>query len=275
MKHLLSLLFLGLMSGATLAAVVGEEVTYQSGDTTLKGYIAWDDTLEGRRPGVLVVHEWWGHNEYARMRARMLAEMGFTALAVDMYGDGKQASHPDDAAKFAGEVSKNMPVAEARFKAAMTMLQQQKSVDSNHISAIGYCFGGGVVLEMARRGIKLDGVAVFHGSLAAKTSIKPGSIKTKILVANGAADPFVTAEQIAAFKQEMEAAKVDYRFINYPGARHSFTNPEADKYGKAFNMPLAYHAEADALSWQELGLFFKELQETSGVAGPCRPPAAC
>lgn len=261
MKRLLSLLLLGLMSSAALAAVVGQEVEYRAGDTTLKGYIARDEALKGQRLGVLVVHEWWGHNDYARRRARMLAEMGYTALAVDMYGQGKQARHPDDAAKFAAEVSKNMPLAEARFQAALRLLQQQPNVASDHIVAVGYCFGGGVVLEMMRRGIPLDGIAIFHGSLAAKTHSTPGEISTKVLVANGGADPFVTAEQIAAFKQEMERANIDYRLINYPGAKHGFTNPDADSYGKAFNMPLAYHAEADALSWQELGLFLKELQD--------------
>lgn len=261
MKRLLSLLLLGLMSGGAVAAVVGEEVEYRAGDTILKGYIAWDDAIQGKHPGVLVVHEWWGHNEYARKRARMLAEMGYTALAVDMYGNGKQADHPDDAAKFSAEVSKNLPVAEERFKAAMNLLQKQPSVDAKHIYAIGYCFGGGVVLEMVRRGIKLDGAAIFHGSLAAKTEVKPGTIKTRLLVANGADDPFVPAEQVAAFKQEMEKAKIDYRLINYPGAKHGFTNPDATRYGKEFNMPLAYNAEADALSWQELTRFFKELQQ--------------
>jgi dienelactone hydrolase len=261
MKRLLSLLVLGLMSSAALAAIVGQEVEYKAGATTLKGYIAWDDAIKGKRPGVLVVHEWWGHNEYARRRARMLAELGYTALAVDMYGNGKQASHPDDAGKFAGEVRNNMPVAEARFQAARKLLQGHESVDARHISAIGYCFGGGVVLEMMRRGVKLDGVASFHGSLVGTATIKPGSVKTKVLIANGADDPFTTAEQIAAFKKEMETAKVDYRFINYPGAKHAFTNPDADKNGQAFNMPLAYNAEADALSWQELDLFLKELYQ--------------
>lgn len=259
MKRLLTLLVLGLISSTALAAVVGKEVEYKAHGTTLKGYIAWDDAIKGKRPSVLVVHEWWGHNEYARKRARMLAEMGYTAMALDMFGNGKQANHPDEASKFASEVNKNMPVAEARFKAAMKVLQQQKSVDPNHIAAIGYCFGGGIVLEMMRRGVKLDGVASFHGSLASKTTIKPGTIKTKVLVANGADDPFTAPEQIAAFKKEMETAKIDYHFINYPGAKHAFTNPDATKLGQEFNMPLAYNAEADAMSWQELETFLKDI----------------
>ncbi len=259
MKRLLTLLLLGLMSSAAVAAVVGQEVAYQAGGSTFKGYLAWDDAITGKRPGVLVVHEWWGHNEYARRRARMLAEMGYTALAVDMYGDGKLARHPDEAGKFAGEVRKSLPAAEARFTAALALLQQLPNVAAHQVAAIGYCFGGGIVLEMVRRGVKLAGVASFHGSLPGQTIARPGTIKTKLLVLNGADDPFTTAEQIAAFKQEMATAKIDYRFINYPGAKHSFTNPEADQYGKELNMPLAYNAEADAHSWQELTLFLKEI----------------
>lgn len=259
MKQLLSLLILGFVCSTTMAAVVGHEVDYKSGNTILKGYVAWDDALKGKRPGVLVVHEWWGLNDYARKRARMLAEMGYTAMAVDMYGNGKQAEHPDDAGKFAAEAKKNMTVAKARFDAAKKLLQQQQTVDQKHIAAIGYCFGGGIVLEMMRRGEKLDGVASFHGFLPGTTVAKPGTIKTKVLVLNGADDPFTTPEQIAAFKKEMETAKIDYRFISYPGAKHSFTNPDSTKYGEEFNIPLAYNPEADANSWQELDMFFKEI----------------
>lgn len=238
------------------AEVQGTEVSYQAGDTTLKGYLAVDTAKPGKRPGILVVHEWWGHNDYARKRARMLAELGYTALAVDMYGDGKQAAHPDDAGKFAGEVSKNMPLAEARFRAAMELLKSQPSVAGDDIAAIGYCFGGGVVLEMARRGLALDGVASFHGSLGTQSPAQEGQLQAKVLVMNGEADPFVKAEAIAAFKQEMQNAGVDYQFINYPGAKHSFTNPDADTFGQKFNLPLEYNAEADKKSWAALQQFF-------------------
>lgn len=248
-----------LLSAPVFAEVVGTEVTYKAGNTTLKGYLATDTAKPGKRPGVLVVHEWWGHNAYARKRARMLAELGYTALAVDMYGDGKQAKHPDDAGKFAGEVRKNMPLAEARFQAAMDLLKSQPSVDADKIAAIGYCFGGGVVLEMARRGLDLKGVASFHGSLGTSSPAQAGQVKAKVLVLNGAADPFTKPEQIAAFKQEMNAAGVDYRFINYPGAKHSFTNPDADGLGQKFKLPLEYNAKADKESWAELQTFFKKI----------------
>lgn len=259
MKQLLVMVVVLLFTSTTFAEVVGKEVTYQAGGATLKGYLATDTAIAGKRPGVLVVHEWWGLNDYARKRARMLAELGYTALAVDMYGDGKTADHPDDAGKFAGEVRNNMPAAEARFRAAMELLRSQPSVDRDKIAAIGYCFGGGVALEMARRGLDLKGVASFHGSLGTAEPAQPGKVKASVLVLNGDADPFTKPEQIAAFKQEMSAAGVDYKFIGYPGAKHSFTNPDADSFGKKFNLPLAYNAEADRQSWLELQNFFARI----------------
>lgn len=236
-----------------------EEMIYTAGGDTLKGYLAYDKTLEGKRPGVLVVHEWWGHNDYARKRSRMLAKLGYTAFALDMFGNGKQAAHPDDALKFATEVMQNMGEGEARFNAALEVLKSQPTVDPERIAAIGYCFGGGVVLHMARIGTDLDAVASFHGGLASMQQPEPGSVKAKILVCNGAADPMTTAEQIEAFKKEMDAAGADYTFISYEGAKHSFTNPAADKFGQEFNMPLAYNAEADSASWQEMQNFFEEI----------------
>jgi dienelactone hydrolase len=258
-RLLLSLLVV--WSGFASAALKEEEVSYQSGDTVMKGYLVYDDKYSGKRPGVLVVHEWWGHNEHARNSARMLAVSGYTALAVDMYGDGKTANHPDDAGKFAGAVKQNMPAAKARFEAALQVLNKHSSVDPRRTAAIGYCFGGGMVLEMARMGVDLDAVASFHGSLGTANPAKPGQIKARILVANGADDPFVKPEQIEAFMKEMDAAGANYKFINYPGAMHSFTNPEADNNGKKFNLPLAYNADADKASWQEMQKLFQEVFE--------------
>ena len=240
------------------AAVVGKEVSYRTGGTVMKGYLAYDDAVSGKRPGILVVHEWWGHNEYARSRARQLAELGYTALAVDMYGEGKQAAHPEDAGKFSGALKKNMPLAEDRFKAALHLLREQPSVDSERTGAIGYCFGGGIVLEMARRGVDLDAVASFHGSLTTNTPPEKGAVKARVFVANGAADPFVKAEHIKIFKAQMDGAGVDYQLVNYPGAKHSFTNPDADKYGEKFGIPLAYNAAADKASWAAMQQLFAE-----------------
>ena len=240
--------------GLVSLAGAGEEVTYSANGTTLKGYIA-RPAGGGKHPGVLVVHEWWGNNEYTRKRADMLASLGYVALAVDMYGDGKIADHPKEAGAFSGAVRKDMDTAEKRFRAAQSLLAGQPDVDGGKIAAIGYCFGGGMVLEMARRGLDLDGVVSFHGSLPTQTPAKPGGVKAKVLVLNGAADPFIKPEQIEAFKKEMQAAGVDYTFINYPNAVHAFTNPAATANGKKFNLPLAYDEAADKQSWAEMQKF--------------------
>jgi dienelactone hydrolase len=240
------------------ASVVGKEVDYRANGVTLKGYLAYDDAKKGKRPGVLVVHEWWGHNDYARKRARMLAELGYVALAVDMYGDGKTAAHPKEAGAFAGEVKKNMDMATARFQAAKTLLARNEMVDSKHIAAIGYCFGGGIVLEMARRGLDLDAVVSFHGSLGTQSPAQSGQVQARVLVCNGEADPFVKPEQITAFKKEMKDAKVNFEFISYPDAKHAFTNPAADAKGKEFNIPLAYNEAADKQSWSDMKAFLNK-----------------
>lgn len=260
MKKAILLVSLFCLAGsAAQAAVQGKEVSYRAGGTTLKGYIAYDDAIKGKRPAVLVVHEWWGHNAYARKRADMLAELGYTALAVDMYGDGKQANHPDDAGKFATEVSRNMPMAKARFEAGMKLLRNQKTVDAKEMAAIGYCFGGGVVLNMARIGEPLKGVASFHGALSTDHPAQPGDIKARIVSFTGEDDAMITADKVAAFKQEMTDAKADFRVVTYPGAKHAFTNPDADELGKKFNLPLAYNAAADKDSWQQMTVFLREV----------------
>ena len=256
---LVSLVSFLLFSNCLRAEIVTKVINYSDGETNMNGYLAYDNNIKGKRPGIIVVHEWWGHNDYAKKRARMLAELGYHAIALDMYGDGKQADHPSDAGKFSGAVKKNMAVAEKRFMAAYKVLQDQNNVAKDKIGAIGYCFGGGIVLEMARRGVDLDGVVSFHGSLGAETAAKKGNVKAKILVANGQADPFIKKESISAFKKEMKAANVDFTFIDYPGAKHAFTNPGADIYGKKFKIPLAYNAEADKKSWAEMKRFFSEI----------------
>ncbi|MDD2914890.1 MAG: dienelactone hydrolase family protein [Gallionella sp.] len=258
-KLLLSLTLFCLLPAAALATVQGKEVSYSANGTTLKGWIAYDDAAKGKRPAVLVVHEWWGHNAYARKRANMLAELGYVALAVDMYGDGKQALHPDDAGKFAGEVAKNKPMAKARFEAAMKLLNKRRNVDSKKLAAIGYCFGGSVVLQMARNGEDLKGVASFHGGLGTDEPAQPGKVKAQVRVFTGADDKMIPAAQVDAFKQEMEKAGVNSRVVSYPGVLHSFTNPAADEYAKKFNMPLAYNADADKDSWAQLQAFLADV----------------
>jgi len=256
-------LYAAIMFMATTASaqakVVGEETSYSADGITMKGYIAYDNSIKGRRPGVLVVHEWWGHNDYARSRARMLAKLGYTAIAVDMYGDGKTAAHPKEAGEFSGAVRANMDGAEKRFVAAMDTLRAHKTVDGSRIAAIGYCFGGGLVVEMARRGVDLNGVASFHGNPGTQKPVAKGVIKGKLLVMNGAADPFIKPETIKAFEDEMKKAGVDYRFINYPNAKHAFTNPGATALGKQFGLPLEYNKAADNKSWKELKGFLKKI----------------
>lgn len=247
------------LAAAAHAEVVTRDIDYTDGTTTMKGLLAYDDAVTAKRPGVLVVHEWWGHNDYARDRARQLAGLGYTALAVDMYGDGKTADHPKDAGTFAGEAMANLERAEARFRAAMQALQDHPSADADQIAAIGYCFGGGVVLHMARRGVPLKGVASFHGSLGTETPAQPGAVKAAILVCNGADDSFVTAEAIEAFKKEMADAGADMKFVNYEGATHSFTNPGATAVGEKFGLPLRYDAKANQASWQDLQDFFDKI----------------
>ncbi len=228
------------------------EVEYTADTLTMKGYVAYDMSMEEKRPGVLVIHEWWGHNDYARKRADMLAELGYVALAVDMYGDGKQAAHPEDAGKFAMNVMSNLESAKQRFEAALAELKMNPMVDSTKIAAIGYCFGGSVALSMANAGYDLDGVAAFHSGLQLPVQPQPGEVKAKVLVCNGAADTFVPAEHIEAFKAQMDSAGVDYKYVAYEGAVHGYTNPEADSLAAQFGMNLKYDAEADKQSWEEL-----------------------
>ncbi len=241
----------------TLADIQSNVINYEIAGQPFQGYLSYDDAISGKRPGVVVVHEWWGHNNYARKRADMLAKLGYTAFALDMYGTGKLANHPDDAQKFMQATMADINVMENRFIEAVQLLKKQANVNPDKIAAIGYCFGGGVVLHMARVGAELAGVVSFHGSLAAKKQAHANSVKSKILVLNGADDPFVTPEAITVFKQEMQAAKADFELINYPGVKHSFTNPAAEEFGKQFNMPLAYNAEADKDSWQRMTTFFQ------------------
>jgi dienelactone hydrolase len=252
------ILLLLLAAGSAHAALHEQPIDYRAGDTTLKGYLVWDDKFSGKRPGVLVVHEFWGLNDYARTRARMLAELGYTALAVDMYGDGKIGAHPREAIEFMNAVNSHADVAKARFIAAKELLAKQPNVDPSKLAAIGYCFGGGTVLAMARAGVDLKAVVSFHGMLNAPTPAQPGQIKARVLVETGGDDSMAPEKDVTAFKQEMTAAGAAYRVDVYPGAKHGFTNPEADNVARQFDMPVGYNAEADKKSWQAMQKLFKE-----------------
>lgn len=238
--------------------ITTEEISYQVDGESFTGYLA-HPAEGGPQPAVLVVHEWWGHNDYARHRAEMLAREGYTAFALDMYGTGKQADHPDDAMAFMNAVFAKEGAALARFTAALELVKAHKTVDPERVAAIGYCFGGATVLNMARAGLDLDGVASFHGTLATQSPARPGEITARVQVYHGNADPFVPPEQVAAFKQEMSAAGVLYDFVGYDGVKHAFTNPAADSKAEKFDMPVAYDPQADADSWQRMLKFFEEI----------------
>jgi dienelactone hydrolase len=250
------------LSGLGQAAIKTQEIPYQSADgTKLIGYYAYDDALKGPRPGVVVVHEWWGLNDYAKRRARDLAGLGYSALAIDMYGDGKNTEHPKDAMAFMQAALKDSAAASARFQAGLDLLKQQPQTDPDKIAAIGYCFGGGVVLNAARQGLPLAGVVSFHGVLATSTPATPGNVKAKILVEHGAMDSMVTPENVAAFKAEMDKAGADYRFVSLEGAKHGFSNPDADRlsHGDHGGPDIGYNKAADEKSWADMQAFLKKI----------------
>jgi dienelactone hydrolase len=246
---------LSAFASPAFAAVKSRVVEYSQDGVALQGYMAWDDAKKGKRPGVIVVHEWWGHNDHARRAADRLASAGYVAFALDMFGKGKVTTHPDSAQAFVAESLKDSAALPARFNTALELLRKDEHVDAARIGAIGYCFGGAVVLEMARSGADLKAVGTFHGALATQTPAAPGKVKPKLLIQTGGSDLMIPPEAVAAFEKEMTAAGATYRVIVYPGAKHSFTNPDADKRGMA---ALAYNADADKKSWSELLKFFKK-----------------
>ncbi len=256
----LGILFLCAGMVPAFAAVQTEEIDYVSGDTTMKGYLAYDDSTDAKRPGVIVVHEWWGHNEYARKRARMLAELGYVAFAVDMYGDGRVAEHPKEAGEYMQAVAGNQEVSKARFMAGLEVLKAFRLTDTARLAAIGYCFGGATVLNRALEGADLAGVVSFHGALQPPAEDLPkGQVKAKILICHGGADSFAPAEQVAAYRAALDKSGADYIFNVYEGAKHGFTNPDADALAAKFGMDIAYNPQADAKSWEDMKEFFKKL----------------
>ncbi|MFH5803294.1 dienelactone hydrolase family protein [Alienimonas sp. DA493] len=238
---------------AAPAAVKTETVEYQHDGTTFKGFVAYDDALDGPRPGVLVVHEWWGLNDYAKHRAEMLAELGYVAFAVDMYGQGKTAEHPEEASKFAGMVRDNVDDWRARALAGLDQLKKHPKTDAGNLAAIGYCFGGATVLQMAYAGAPVKAVVSFHGALPAPSQEEAENVSAGVMICHGAADGFVPPEQVKACLEPLEKAGADYVFTAYAGAKHGFTNPGADERGMD---GLAYDAKADARSWAAMKALF-------------------
>ncbi|MCZ7592179.1 MAG: dienelactone hydrolase family protein [Kiritimatiellae bacterium] len=241
-----------ILVGPASAKLVEQEETYTAGDTEMRGFIVYDDAVEGLRPGVLVVPEWWGLNDYARHRARMLAEQGYIAMAVDMYGNGAVMDNPGDAGEAATAVLSNPQLALSRMRAARALLDAQTRMDPARLAVIGYCFGGTIALNFARAGEDAKLIASFHGGLAAKTSARPGEIKARVIAYRGLADVTVPEEVVKAFKKEMKDAGADYKLIEYPDAKHGFTVVENDARAAEFNLPIGYNAAADANSWSDL-----------------------
>jgi len=261
LHHLVLLNLVLLVSAHCFAKsqIVGQEITYTSNGVTLKGYVAYDAAKKGKRPAIVVVPEWWGNNDYSRMRARMLAELGYIAIAADMYGDGKVANDPKTAQEYAGAFYKDPALGKERVEAAITKLKEYPQTDDKRIAAIGYCFGGSMVLNAAKMGTPLVGVVSFHGGLNGTAPAKKGSVQGKILVCNGAADKFVSQDDIAKFRKNLDDEGVKYTFINYDGALHAFTNPASTANGKKFNMAIAYNEAADKKSWEDMKAFFKTI----------------
>jgi dienelactone hydrolase len=239
--------------------ISGKVVEYTSGDSVFRGYLSHDLAITAKRPGILVVHEWWGQNEFIRKRTDMLADAGYVALAVDMYGDGKEASNKEEAAQLAKTVMEDPELLRERFLAALNFLKNHQSVDPERIAAIGYSFGGTTVLRMARSGLDLRGVVSFYGGLSATEPEQFVPAKAKILVLHGAKDWYVTAHHLTQFKIEMKKTHTNYGIISYEEAKHGFSNPDADTLRKKFNMKLEYSEEADRKSWKDMENFLDRI----------------
>ena len=243
----------------TSALVIKEEnITYTADGKTFNAFVAYDENTKGKRPGILVIHEWWGLNDYPKMRARQLAELGYIAMAIDVYGNGKVAANPKEAQDLATPFYKEPQLGKTRLSAALKKLKTFSQTDANKIAAIGYCFGGSLVLNSAKLGENLNGVVSFHGGLAGVAPDKK-LLKSKVLVCHGGNDKFVSQKEVDAFKHQMDSIGADYTFKVYPNATHAFTNPAATKTGKQFDMPIEYNAEADKNSWNDMKSFLNKV----------------
>ena len=238
------------------AAVVTKNVDYMQGGTTLQGYLAYDDSIKDKAPAILIFPEWWGVNNYAEGRARQLAALGYIAFVADVYGKGVRPRTPAEAGKTATIYIMDRPLMRARAAAGLDELRSFKNVDTDRIVAIGYCFGGGCALELARTEADIKGVVSFHGILGTPLPAKAGDIKAKVLVMHGADDPNTTEEALVAFENEMRAAKTDWQINIYGNSVHGFTNPDN---GNDNSKGLAYNEKADKRSWKALVIFLNEV----------------
>lgn len=255
MKRFIAACAASFIASSAFAAPRHETITYEHEGTKLRGYLAWDDKNSGPRPGVLVAHEWWGLNEYAKKRADQLAAAGYVALALDMYGDGKSTSHPEEAGEMVAAVKKDEAAWLGRAEAALRALRARKQTDPERVAAIGYCFGGTTVMKLALSGADLDAVASFHGSPPTATEAQAKSVKAKMLIATGGADPMIGPDAVEALRALLEEHGVDYVLTFYGGAKHGFTARESDAAGRD---GVGYSATADHRSWAQLMEFLQE-----------------
>ncbi|SYZ72107.1 Dienelactone hydrolase-like enzyme [Candidatus Zixiibacteriota bacterium] len=255
MKMIIPILMLPLLFAIARAELVTKSVIYEDNGATLEGYLAYDNAIAGKRPGVLVIHEWTGINDYVKGRVEQLAGLGYVAFAADIYGKGIRPKNAEEAAQQAGIYRKDRQLMRRRVTAGLEELRNNELVDTSRIAAIGYCFGGGTVLELARSGVRINGVVSFHGNLDTPNVDDAKNIKCKVLVMQGADDPH-TKDQVPAFEDEMRKGGVDWEMNIYGGAVHSFTNPSA---GNDPSKGAAYNAEADHRSWEAMKQFFAEI----------------
>lgn len=263
MKKIFFALSMFLLSTQSNAEVHSRSVDYSASDkdVSLKGQLVWDDRYSGPMPGVILVHEWWGLNEYITIRAEQLARMGYVVLAADMYGEGKQAAHPKQAGEWSAGVRGSPGLARSRFEAAVRLLSEHEKVRDEAVTAVGYCFGGSIVLDMAIQGVPLKAVASFHGGLSGLSPIKK-KIATKVRVFHGRDDNFISAESLQAFDESMREHAADYTLVSYEGAVHAFTNPGVDAMAEKYEITgLAYNRRADVDSWARLTSFLASLYE--------------
>ncbi len=255
MRNVIAAAAVALAAGAAPAAVATKAVEYEHDGAKLKGFLAYDDAAQGKRPGVLVVHEWWGLDEYAKDRCKQLAELGYVAFAPDMYGEGKTVTEREHAQKMATAVRADVKAWRGRAEAGLKQLASQPNVDGSKLAAIGYCFGGSTCLQLAYAGADLKAVATFHAALPTPTAEEAKAVKPKLYVAHGADDFFIPKEAVEGFRKALDAAGVKYTFESFPGVVHSFTVPGADKH---MIKGMKYDKAADEKSWAAMRALFKE-----------------
>lgn len=236
-----------------------QNLSYTTGGVTYKVYVAYDDNIKGKRPGIMILPEWWGLNDYPKMRARKLAELGYIAMAVDVFGNGKVAADPTEAQQLTAPFYKDASFAKARLDQGLKILKALPQTDASNVAAIGYCFGGALVLNYAKLGADLKGVVSFHGGVGGGAPFDKNLLKAKILICQGGNDKFVPLKDVETFKHKLDSIGADNTLKVYPNATHAFTNPDATETGKKFNMPIEYNPEADKNSWEDMKTFFGKI----------------